>query len=117
MTKIRSSANELYDYYLYPEELIKYKFGFNISEGINEVGREENIFAILDIICRHKKNFETEAWEFTRDGENLFTLIGKDRFGTEFVKIPKIKSDFFFDDLNLIKKGKLLCLPIEENLY
>lgn len=117
MAKIRSSANELYDFYKYPQKLIKYKYGFKITEGINEIGNDENIFSILDIICRHKKNFEVEIWEFKRDRSNLFSLTGKDKFRTEFIQIPDLEFDFYFDDLVILKKGKLVCLPIEENLY
>lgn len=116
-TKLRSSANNLYDYYTTPEKLIKYNNGFHITQGIYDIANDENCFLILNIICRHKMNFEVEIWEFKRDFQNLFTLSGKDINGDKFVEFQKIESDFYFDDLTITKKGKLLCLPIEESIY
>lgn len=113
----RSSANELYDMFIVPEKLIPYRNGFNITEGVNEIGFYENCFDILDIICNHKVNYEIEWWEFSRDHDNLFSLKAKNKQGEIFVDIKNLQSEFYFDDLVIIKRGKLLCLPIEENIY
>lgn len=115
--KQRTSANDLYNVYTVPEKLIQYKDGFHLTEGIYDIADNENCFSVLDMICRHKRNFEVEIWEFKRHTQNLFILTGKDQSGYKFVEIPKLESDFYFDDLTLLKKGKLLCLPIEENMY
>ena len=115
--KQRTSANDLYNVYTITEKLIQYKDGFYLTEGIYDLAYNENCFSVLDMICRHKRNFEVEIWEFKRDIQNLFILTGKNKPGYEFVKISKLESDFYFDDFTLLKKGKLLCLPIEENMY
>ena len=115
--KKRSFANDLYDFYTIPEKFIKYKNSFYLTQGVYDLVNDENCFVILNIICRHKTNFEFETWEFKRDFQNLFTLSGKDINGDKFVEFQKIESDFYFDDLIIIKKGKLLSLPIEEKIY
>ena len=115
-TKHRSSANDLYDFYTTPEKLIKYK-KFNFTLGINTIATDENCFLILDIICHQKKNFDIEIWKFSRDNNNLFSLTGKSKQGFTFTEIKNVESDFYFDDFTIIKKEKLLCLPIEEKIY
>lgn len=115
--KNKSSANDLYDYFDIPEKLIKYKNGFNLTEGINEIGHYENCFWLIDIICHQKKYFDVELWKFTRDRENLFTLTGKNKLEYIFVELHNLESNFYFDNLTILKKGKLLCLPIEEDIY
>lgn len=114
--KHRSSVNDLYDFYIVPEKLIKYK-DFYFTEGIYNIANDENCFLILDIICHQKKNFNTEIWNFSRDNDNLFSLTGKSKQGFTFTEILNVESDFYFDDFTIIKKEKLLCLPSEENLY
>lgn len=116
-TKQRTSANDLYDFYNTPEKLINYKNGFHLTKGIYDIANDENCFLILDMICRHKKNFEIEIWKFKRDIQNQFILTGKNKSGYKFVEIPNLESDFYFDDLTILKKGKIICLPIEENIY
>lgn len=116
-SKIRSSANSLYDFYKYPVDLIKYKNGFKITQGIYDMANEENWFPFLDIICFHEKKFKTEIWQFSRENDHLFTLTGNSEENIMFTEIQDLESDFFFDELTLIKKGKLICLPIEENIY
>jgi len=116
--KIRSSVNNLYDMYSYPEKLIKHKSGFNLTQGIYDVVFDENIEFILNIITQHKKNSNFETWHFCREQyENKFSLTGRNKLGNKFLEIPNIVSDFYFDDFVIIKKETLLCLPIEEKLY
>ena len=116
-TKIRTSANYLYDLYTTREKLINYKNGFCLTQGINDIIDDENCSFILDIICRQKQNFQIEIWEFSRYNGNIFTLSGKSIQRLNFVEISNLESDFYFDDLIILKKGKLICLPIEENIY
>lgn len=113
----RTSANDLYDIYLEPMKLLFYKRDFVVTEGINDIAYYENCYLVLDLICNHKKNYCLEIWEFSRIENKMFSLTGKNLEGKIFVEIKNIQSDFYFDDLIIIKKGKLLCLPIEENLY
>lgn len=113
----RSSANFLYDYFTVPEKLHEYHNGYYLSEGINEIALYENCYFVLDLICNHKLNFEIEIWHFARYTQDLFFLTGKNKNDIIFVEIKNLQSDFYFDDLIILKKGKLLCLPIEENIY
>ncbi|WP_409515138.1 DUF6876 family protein [Chryseobacterium sp.] len=115
--KRRNSANELYDNYTFPQKLIQYRNGIHITEGIYDIVHNENFSQIIDIICRHKKNFEVEIWKFSRQHENRFTLMASNTLNIPFLKLENIEVDFYFDDLILIKKNRLICLPIEENLY
>ena len=117
LSKIRSSANSLYDFYKYPTDLIPYKNGFNITEGIHDMTCEENWFYFLDMICFHKKRFKKEIWQFSRENDNVFTLTGNSERNVQFTEIPDLESDFFFDDFTLVKKEKLICLPVEEDIY
>lgn len=115
--KRRNSANELYDNYTFPQKLIHYHNGFHITEGIYDIVHNENFSQIIDIICQHKKNFETEIWKFSRQNQNKFILMGSNTTNVQFIQLENIEADFYFDDLVLLKKNKLICLPIEENLY
>lgn len=116
-SKIRSSANILYDFYKYPTDLIQYKNGFKITQGIQDILFEEDIESIIKMIIKHKINFKVEVWEFSRNDKNLFTLSAKNESGLIFVDIPNLESNFFFDDMHIIKKETFLCLPIEEKMY
>lgn len=113
----RTSVNDLYDNYLEPEELHNYKRSFKLSEGINEIAYYENCYWVIDLICHHKNKFSLEIWEFCRIENEIFTLKGKDKSGEVFVEIENLQSDFYFDDFVIVKKDKLLCLPIEQNIY
>lgn len=113
----RTSANDLYDNYLEPEELHTYKNNFKLTDGIKEVAYYENCFWVIDLICHHKKNFSLEIWEFGRIDNEIFTLTGKNETGDVFVEIKNLQSDFYFDDFIIIKRDKLLCLPIEVSIY
>lgn len=117
ISKIRNSANSLYNFYKYPVDLIPYKNGFNITEGIHDMASEENWFYFLDIICFHEKRFKTETWQFSRENDNLFILAGYSETEVQFTKIPNLEFDFFFDDLTIVKKEKLICLPVEKDIY
>ncbi len=117
LSKIRSSANNLYDFYKYPLDLIKYKNSFKITQGIQDILLEEDIEPIIKMIINHKRIFKVEVWKFSRSGQNLFTLSAKNKSGLQFVDIPNLTSGFFFDDICIIKKSQLLCLPVEEELY
>jgi len=116
-TSNRTSANDLYDIYLEPEELHIYKNKFKLTEGINDIAYYENCYWVIDQICLHKKNFNLEIWELSRNQNEIFTLMGKSQLGIVFVEIKNLQSDFYFDNLIILKKDKLLCLPLEENLY
>lgn len=116
-SKIRSSANSLYDFYKYSTDLIQYNNGFKITQGIQDILFEEDIESIIKLIIKHKINYQVEIWEFSRNKHNLFTLSAKDKSGLIFVDIANLESNFFFDDIIIIKKQNLLCLPIEEKLY
>ncbi|WP_442780867.1 DUF6876 family protein [Chryseobacterium sp. SL1] len=107
----------MYDIYTVTEKLIKYKSTFNLTQGINDIVLYEDCFWFIDIICHHKINFDVELWELRREKGNLFTITGKNKLQIKFVELHNIQSDFYFDDLTIVKKGKLLCLPIEESMY
>lgn len=112
----RSSANFLYDYFTVPEKLHKYH-NYSLTEGINELSINENCFWLIDIICHHKINFDIEVWKFSREKGNIFLLTGINMQDIKFVEFSNLESDFYFDDLTILKKRKLLCLPIEADIY
>jgi len=113
----RTSANDLYNHYTVRENLIKYENGFYVTEGINDIALYENCFWLIDIICHHKINFDIEFWKFSRENNNKFLLSATNKRDSKFVELQNLESDFYFDDLTIIKKGKLLCLPIEDYIY
>lgn len=117
LSKIRSSAHSLYDFYKYPIDLIQYKNGYKITQGIQDVIDDEDIEPVIKIIIKHKINYKVEVWEFSRTDQNLFTLSAKNEAGLKFLEIANLESDFFFDDISIIKRQKLLCLPMEKELY
>ncbi|MCY1692710.1 hypothetical protein OVA29_21585 [Exiguobacterium sp. SL14] len=74
-------------------------------------------FWLIDIICYHKINFDIEIWKFSREKGNIFLLIGTNELDFKFVEFQNLESDFYFDDLIIVKKRNLLCLPIEVDIY
>lgn len=115
----RTSANDLYDIYLVPQLFHKYKNGFKLTEGVYDIVNYESCTWLIDKILEQQYSFDfkIEIWVLSRVDNDEFTLTGKNKLGFEFIVLENLISDFYFDDLTIIKKDKIFCLPIEESLY
>jgi len=117
--KKRNSANTLYDAYKAAEDLYEYKQGYKLTKGIFDVSSEEDCTWLLEIILNEQPNLscEIQHWHFKRVEGNTFTLYCKDEDGNVLTEVNDISIRFYFDDLFLIVKKNLLCLPIEYKMY
>ncbi|ASW75267.1 hypothetical protein IQ37_19225 [Chryseobacterium piperi] len=115
----RTSANDLYNVYLVPEELHGYKDGYEFTEGVYDITTYENCLWLFDLILDQKTDAdpETQIWCLKRMKQDFFMLTCKNKEGRKCAEIKNVEACFYFDDLTIIKKGKLFCLPIEENIY
>ncbi|ASK31336.1 hypothetical protein CEY12_15025 [Chryseobacterium sp. T16E-39] len=115
----RNSANELYDVYSYSQDLHDYKDGYKLTEGINDLVTFEDCSWLFEMILDEQLNLnsENQIWILKRTIPNSFTLTCKNKSGHKLAEIKNLEANFYFDDLTVIKKDKLFCLPTEENLY
>ena len=115
----RSSANDLYDVYSVPQKLHDYENGYKFTEGVYDIATYEDCFWLLDLILDHQinLNFENQIWHFKRTHQESFTLTCKNKEGYKLAEIENLQTNFYFDDLTIIKKDKMFCLPIEESMY
>lgn len=115
----RNSANDLYNVYSSPQDLHEYKNEYLFTEGINDLANFEDCFWLLDMILdeQHNLNSETQIWTLKSVLPHSFTLTCKSKDGQKLVEIKNLEADFYFDDLIIIKKDKLFCLPVEESIY
>ncbi|REC48894.1 DUF6876 family protein [Chryseobacterium pennipullorum] len=119
--KIKNSANDLYDIYTFADTLYEYKEGYKITEGINNVAVNENCFWLLDLIVNQQEqpglDCEVQNWELQRIEDGLFDLICSRENEVTIHKVKGLDVRFYFDDFRMMKKGNILCLPIEKELY
>lgn len=117
--KKRNSANTLYDAYKAVEDLYDFKGGYKLSKGIFDVSSGEDCDWLLEIILDEQSKLfcETQYWHLKRVESNTFMLYCKDEDGNVLTEINDISINFFFDDLFLVVKKNLLCLPIESKMY
>jgi len=117
--KKRNSVNTLYDSYTSTEELFEFKEGYKLTKGIADVSTEEDCSWLLEIILEEqpKINCETQHWHFKRLQGNVFRLYCTDEDGVLLTEKNDISIPFYFDDLFLLVKKNLLCLPIESKMY
>jgi len=117
--KKRNSVNTLYDSYTSTEELFEFKEGYKLTKGIVDVSNEEDCSWLLEIILEEqpKLNCETQHWHFKRVEGSVFRLYCTDEKGVILTEKNDISIPFYFDDLFLLVKKNLLCLPIESKMY
>ncbi|WP_312900079.1 DUF6876 family protein [Chryseobacterium taichungense] len=117
--KKRNSANTLYDAYKAAEDLYDYKEGYKLSKGIFDVSNEEDCKWLLEIILNEQSSLycEFQYWHLKRIEGSTFMLYCTDEEGNVLTEINDISINFFFDDLFLLVKKNLLCLPIESKMY
>ncbi|PWN59949.1 DUF6876 family protein [Chryseobacterium oncorhynchi] len=72
------------------------------------------IFLLQEYIVYHS---EIQAWELIRVSDNSFNLSWSNEKREIIFENNDMNVSFYFDYLKIIKKGNLLCLPIEESLY
>lgn len=115
----RSSANDLYNVYLFHQELHDYEKEYKFTEGVNDVVNFEDCFWLIDLILDQQINLNSEIqiWHIGRVQQNSFTLTCKNKEGHKLAEIGNLQTGFYFDDLTIIKKDNVFCLPIEENIY
>ncbi|MET3034848.1 DUF6876 family protein [Chryseobacterium sp. NRRL B-14859] len=119
--KVKNSANELYDIYTFPNKLHGYKNGYQITEGVNDIAVYENCFWLLDLILEQQLfpelDYDIQNWKLERIGDDLFNLSCSYENGEIVEEIKGLEVDFYFDDLKIVKKGNIFCLPIEKEFY
>jgi hypothetical protein len=115
----RNFANDLYDVYSTPTDLHDYKDGYKLTEGIYDLANYEDCLWLFDLILDQQidLNPEKQIWFFTRTQQNFFTLLCKNKEGNKLAEVENVQANFYFDDLTIIKKDQLFCLPIEEKIY
>ncbi|MFP7656661.1 DUF6876 family protein [Chryseobacterium proteolyticum] len=115
----RNSANELYNVYSVAQDLHDYKEEYQFTEGINDMINFEDCLWLFDLILEEQphSDSETQVWTLKRVLPHSFTLTCKNKAGQKLAEIKNIEASFYFDDLIVIKKDKLFCLPVEENIY
>ncbi|MBT2621583.1 DUF6876 family protein [Chryseobacterium sp. ISL-6] len=115
----RNFANDLYDVYSVPQDLHDYKDGYKFTEGIYDLTNYEDCLWLLDLILDQQidLNPEFQIWYFTRTHQNSFTLVCKNKEGNKIAETENVQANFYFDDVTIIKKDQLFCLPIEEKNY
>ncbi|MCT2409973.1 hypothetical protein NZD88_20655 [Chryseobacterium antibioticum] len=118
-SKIRNSANDLYNIYTSREKLHEYKNGFKLTEGIYDIAVYEDCFSLIDLILEQQcgPKLEIQIWELIRREENAFNLTCSNVRNEILYEKNNLRIDFYFDYLQIFKIGKLLCLPIEKDIY
>ncbi len=117
---LKNSANDLYDFYQYPEELHSYRGLISITLGIHDLITEENCSWILDVILENQQTLSDhniQIWKLYRIGQDTFNLTCSTDNGEVIFTCENQKFKSFWDYLQIIKKGYLLCLPVERNIY
>ncbi|WP_346985016.1 DUF6876 family protein [Chryseobacterium sp. POE27] len=117
--KKRNSANTLYDMYKSAEDLYRFKEGYSLTQGVFDLISGEDCDWLLDLIVdeQSKLNCDIQNWHLKRiEGEN-FALLCSNEDGEVINQINDISLRFYFDDLFLVVKKKLICLPIESKIY
>lgn len=117
--KKRNSVNTLYDSYTSTEELFEFKEGYKLTKGIVDVSNEEDCDWLLEIILEEqpKLDCEIQHWHLKRIEGSMFRLYCTDQSGVVLTEVNDISIPFYFDDLFLLVKKNLLCLPIESKMY
>lgn len=117
--KKRNSVNTLYDSYTSTEELFEFKKGYKLTKGIVDVSTEEDCDWLLELILEEqsKLNCDVQNWHLKRIEGNLFMLYCTDQNGVVLTEVNDLSIRFYFDDLFLLVKNNLLCLPIESKMY
>lgn len=117
--KMKNSANDLYDIYTIGKQLYEYKMGIKLSEGVNDVATYEDCFWLIDLIFKNQPKLYSQPliYELEKFEENNFTLKCSYENGVVVSEQNNLKVGFYFDYLQIIRKGKILCLPIENSLY
>lgn len=117
--KKRNSANTLYDMYKSVEDIYDFKGDYHISQGVFDLINGEDCDWLLDLIVdqQSKLSCDIQNWHLKRiEGEN-FALLCSNEDGQVINQINDISLRFYFDDLFLLVKKKLICLPIESKIY
>lgn len=121
LIKHKNSANELYDVYTSKQNLHEYKNGYKITEGIFDLATYEDCFWLLDLIFLFQEyivyHSDLQSWELNRIDGNSFTLSWINDKNEVIFENNDMNISFYFDYVRIIKKGNLLCLPIEQELY
>ena len=112
-------ANDHYKHCYGSEGGHRYIGDIVITDGIKEVAEKEECFWFLDIIISYQfypefKNATDQVWELNRIKDCEFEVIASDTYGNILViqKIPF--SDFFFQELKVYMKDKIILLPSED---
>ncbi|MBK1894652.1 DUF6876 family protein [Chryseobacterium paridis] len=115
----RNSANDLYNVYSGSVELLDYKNDYKFTEGINDIANFENCLWLFDIILDEQANLNSDVqiWHLGRVIQDSFTLICKNESGHRIAQVQNLQKDFYFDDITIIKKDNVFCLPNEQNNY
>lgn len=118
-SNIKNSANDLYDIYTTENQLYEYKMGIKLSEGVNDIATYEECFWLIDLIYKDqpKLNSQPLIYELEKFEENNFTLKCSYENGVVVSEQNNLKVNFYFEYLQIVRKGKILCLPIENSLY
>ncbi|WP_419871058.1 DUF6876 family protein [Chryseobacterium sp. CT-SW4] len=118
-SNIKNSANDLYDIYTTEKQLYEYKMGIKLSEGVNDIATYEDCFWLIDLIYKDqpKLNSQPLIYELEKVEENNFTLKCFYENGVVVSEQNNLKVSFYFEYLQIVRKGKILCLPIENSLY
>jgi hypothetical protein len=118
-SNIKNSANDLYDIYTTEKQLYEYKMGIKLSEGVNDIATYEECFWLIDLIYKDqpKLNSQPLIYELEKLEENNFTLKCSYENGVVVSVQNNLKVSFYFEYLQIVRKGKILCLPIENSLY
>lgn len=117
--KKRNSANTLYDMYKSVEDVYDFKAGYHISQGVFDLTNGEDCDWLLELIVQEQSRLNTEVqnWHLKRiEGEN-FALYCTNENGEILSEVQDISLRFYFDDLYLLVKKNLICLPVESNIY
>lgn len=118
-SKLKNSANSLYDIYVTPMQLHDYNKKIKLSEGVYDIASYENCFWLIDLILEEGPTLDTRllTFELERVKDDHFSLTCSFENGKLLYRQGNLNVNFYFDYLKILKKGKILCLPIEENLY